>query len=46
MAACRASLAKLFETETQFIGLGWSSDQERGVLEESRGEEGVSDKQT
>lgn len=24
--ACRASLAKLFETETQFIGLEWSSD--------------------
>lgn len=26
--ACRASLAKLFETETEFIGLGWSSDPE------------------
>lgn len=28
--ACRASLAKQFETETQFIGLGRSSDPERG----------------
>lgn len=29
--ACRASLAKLFETETQFIGLGWPWGSDRNA---------------
>lgn len=44
--ACRASLAKLFETETEFIGLEWSSDPGRNARN-SREEWRIStDKQT